>query len=80
MTVDKYTVTVDKYTVTVDKYTVTVDKYKDLLHQNITKGYKVSTDGKKDDNDKRTNTLAQKPFKIENKMEQHTKKEKLINK
>ena len=38
---------------------------------NITRGYKVSTDDKKDDIDKRTGMLAQK-LKIEIKMEQHT--------
>ena len=56
---------------TTNLYTVPVEKYNEILHQNITKGYKTSTNGRKADIDKKTNTIARK-LKIENKMVQHT--------
>ena len=61
-------VEVDK---TSNLYQLDTDKYNQLLHENITKDYKIAPNGTKEDIDRRTSTLARK-LKIDDKMECYT--------
>ena len=61
-------VEVDK---TSNLYQLDTDKYNQLLHENITKDYKIAPNGTKEDIDGRTSTLTRK-LKIDDRMECYT--------